>query len=151
MLGLGAPVGTLALSIAGALLASALLFPLAYLMREGLTPAYVLAARQRGIPVDAVPLSGALAAYTLGSVVLGTVFGITYLIVTAVGIGWLLPPVAAGATVTSVAYFLFTRLVLPAVELDVDRARLLKLQLLATAFLYGMGLMILVPTLALAV
>ncbi|WP_377076484.1 hypothetical protein [Natronoarchaeum sp. GCM10025703] len=47
-------------------------------------------------------------------------------------------------------YFLFTRLVLPDVDLDTDRTRLLKLQLLATAFLYGLVLMVLVPTLALS-
>jgi|AntDeeMinimDraft_6_1070357.scaffolds.fasta_scaffold05451_3 hypothetical protein len=151
MLGLGAPFLTLWLSLAGALLAATLLFPLLYFMREGLTPAYVLAARRHGRPVDEVSLGRVASAYALAAGLLGVVFGVAYLGVAALPIDWLLPPVAAAATVTSVMYFLFTRLALPDVDLDTDRARLLKLQLLATAFLYGLVLMVLVPTLALSV
>ncbi|GEM_PF-3577608 len=151
MLGLGAPFMTLWLSLAGALIAAVALLPLLYLMSEGLTPAYVLAARRRGWSVEEVSLLQALAAYVLAAGFLGIVFGIAYLVIAATGIAWLIPPVAAAATVTSVTYFLFTRLVLPDVELELRRTRLLKIQLLSTAFLYGLVLMVLVPSLALGV
>lgn len=151
MLGLGAPFMTLWLSLAGALIAAVAVLPLLYLMSEGLTPAYVLAARRRGWSVEEVSLLQALAAYVLAAGFLGIVFGITFLVIAATGIAWLIPPVAAGATVTSVTYFLFTRLVLPDVELELRRTRLLKIQLLSTAFLYGLVLMVLVPSLALGV
>ncbi|MCL9814080.1 hypothetical protein [Natranaeroarchaeum aerophilus] len=151
MLGLGAPFMTLWLSIAGALIAAVALLPLLYFMSEGLTPAYVLAARRRGWSIEEVSLLQALSAYVLATGVLGVVFGVAYLLVAATGIAWLIPSVAAAATVTSVAYFLFTRLALPDADLELRRARLLKIQLLSTAFLYGLVLMVLVPSLALGV
>lgn len=150
MLGLDAPLSTLALSVAGGLLGAVLLLPLLYFMREGLTPAYVYAAARRRNGIEDVTFGQALSAYLLAATGLGTVFGIVYLAVDLVPYGWVIPPVAGAATITSVIYFLFTRLVLPLVELDVHRRRLLKIQLVASSFLYGLVLMVLVPSLALA-
>lgn len=151
MLGLEAPLATLVLSTVGGVLGAALLVVPMTVMQEGLTPARAWTAMRENVPLEDVSVRQAILAHHVAGLGFGLCFGVIYLIADLIPVRWLVPAVLGGSTLTASIYFLFSRVVLPTVTLPGDRVRTAKFQLIGAAFVYGMLVMILVPSLAAAV
>jgi hypothetical protein len=147
MLGVDAPLATLAYSIVGGLLGVVpALIPMAALS-DGFAPPFVLSAKYQDVPLESVTRLDAGKALAAGAVAAGTLFGLFYLAFDLVDVVWLVPAVSAGSMITSTVFVVFWRVVLPAATVPDGRVGGIKYQFAVTSFFYGSSVMILVPSL----